>query len=304
MRALPGQILRLAAGLALVFPTLGCTPARVLNAIVSKDGYRIERDVAYGEQPRQKLDVYIPDGLTAAADVAVFFYGGRWAFGSKADYVFVGQALASKGIITVIADYRLHPDVRFPAFVEDGAKAVGWVRRHSAGLGGDPDRIYLIGHSAGAHIAAMLSLDSRFLDAVGLRNEELGGFVGLAGPYDFLPIKDPMVKDVFAIDDIETTQPITYASRSAPNTLLLTGEDDETVLPRNSVALGEAIIDQGGNARVKRYRRIGHVGIVLALAAPFRWLAPTLQDIAAFVAIEQGPERPAIRQAGGSLRWA
>ncbi|MEM7042252.1 MAG: alpha/beta hydrolase [Pseudomonadota bacterium] len=283
MRVLSGKLLRLAAGLALVMPTLGCTPARLLNAVISEDGYQVERDIAYGATARQKLDIYVPDKVASGADVAVFFYGGRWEFGSKADYLFVGQALASRGIVAVIADYRLYPDVRFPAFIEDGAKAVGWVRRHIADHGGDPARIHLIGHSAGAHIASMLSLDPRFLEAEGVDVEDIEGVIGLAGPYDFLPIKDPVVKEVFAVEDQEKTQPITYANVDAPTTLLLTGDDDETVLPRNSLRLGDAINQSGGQAEVKLYENIGHVGIILALASPFRWLAPILDDIAAFI---------------------
>ena len=283
MRALPGKLLRLAAGLALAVPTLGCTPARLLNALITEDGYRVERDLAYGDEARHKLDIYIPDDAKTGADVAIFFYGGRWEYGSKSDYLFVGQALASKGIVTVIADYRLYPDVRFPSFVEDGARAVAWVRRHIADHSGDPEKIYLIGHSAGAHLAAMLSLDPDFLMAKGVDVEDLKGLVGLAGPYDFLPIVDPVVKGVFAVDNLDATQPITYASERAPHALFLTGDDDETVLPRNSKRLGKAIEKAGGDADVKIYERIGHVGVVLALASPFRWLAPTLDDITAFI---------------------
>ncbi|MGI9487202.1 MAG: alpha/beta hydrolase [Geminicoccaceae bacterium] len=283
MRALPGKLLRLAASFAVVAPTLGCTPARVLNALVTDNGYRIERDVVYGEAPRHRLDIYVPEMARPGASVAVFFYGGRWEFGSKVDYLFVGQALASKGIITVILDYRLFPDVRFPGFIKDGAKAVGWVRRHIADHGGDPDRIFLVGHSAGAHIAAMLSMEPGFLAAEDVSVECIEGFVGLAGPYDFLPIEDPVVKEIFAVDDLEATQPISHVNGRAPTTLLLTGDDDSTVLARNSTRLGDAINNIGGKAEVKTYERIGHVGIVLALATPFRWLAPTLDDIVEFI---------------------
>ncbi|MGI9501365.1 MAG: alpha/beta hydrolase [Geminicoccaceae bacterium] len=221
--------------------------------------------------------------MAADAQVAIFFYGGRWKCGAKADYRFVGQALTSKGIIAVIADYRLYPDVRFPAFVEDGARAIGWVRRNITRRGGDPDRIYLIGHSAGAHIAAMLSLDSRFLAAENVLAADLGGLIGLAGPYDFLPIEDSVVKEVFAMDNLRDTQPITHAGPQAPSMLLLTGTEEQTVLPRNSQRLGDLINDVGGDAHVRIYERIGHIGIILALASPFRWLAPTLEDIVAFI---------------------
>ena len=293
MRILPERLLRMAAGLALMVPALGCTPARLLNTLISEDGYKIQRDISYGEHPRNKLDIYSPESLADDASVAVFFYGGSWKFGSKADYLFVGQALASRGIVTVIADYRLYPEVRFPAFVEDGAKAVGWVQRHIAGRGGDPDKIFLIGHSAGAHIAGMLSLNPDFLAAESMDASELKGFIGLAGPYDFLPIESPTIKKVFAVDDLEATQPITHASDRAPPTLLLTGDNDETVLPRNSIRLSNAIRQHGGQAEVKVYKRLGHTGIVLALASPFRWLATTLDDIASFISRDRPQSRKA-----------
>jgi len=279
MRALSGKFLRLTASLAVAVPTLGCTPARVLNAVVPTQGYQLEQDVAYGVETRQKLDIYKPDHVPPDAKVAVFFYGGRWKYGSKSDYLFVGQALASRGIVTVIADYRLFPEVRFPDFLADGAKAVGWVRRHIAGYGGNPDHIHIVGHSAGAYIAAMLALDPSFLGAEGIELDAIDGMIGLAGPYDFLPIKDPVVQEVFAVDDLDATQPINHVDQGKPELLLLTGDADETVMPGNSERLGAAIRALGGQAEVKAYQGIGHIGIVLALASPFRWLAPVLDDI-------------------------
>lgn len=283
MRALTAHLLRIAASLAVAIPTLGCTPARLLNAVITENGYKIEHDIAYAGDERHHLDIYIPDKLSPNRPVAVFFYGGRWEYGSKADYLFVGQALASKGIMTVIADYRLYPDVRFPAFIEDGAKAVSWVHGHIGQHGGNADQIFLVGHSAGAHIAAMLALNPDFLAAEGVDIGAIKGMIGLAGPYDFLPIQDQVVKEVFAVKDLEATQPITHASASAPKTLLLTGDDDATVYPRNSLGLQEAIRLAGGDADIKIYENTGHVGIILALASPFRWLTPTLEDISSFI---------------------
>ena len=283
MRLMARKLLRLAASLAVAVPTIGCTPARFLNAVISESGYHVERDVVYGEEARHRLDIYIPDDLQPNADVAVFFYGGRWQYGSKSDYLFVGQALASRGMIVVIADYRLHPKVDFPAFVEDGAEAVSWVHRHIGDYGGDPRSIFLMGHSAGAYNALMLALNPDFLAVHGVRADHLGGVIGLAGPYDFLPIKEPDIKAIFAVDQLATTQPITHANADAPAALLLVGEDDDTVSPGNSIRLHDAIIEQGGDAEIRTYKGIGHVGIVLALASPFRWWASTLDDIEAFV---------------------
>ncbi len=278
-----GKLLRMAAGLALILPSFGCAPARMLNAVVSKDGYQIERGIVYDQEHQQKLDLYLPDEPVPSKKVVIFFYGGRWEFGSRNDYLFVGQALASRGVMTVLADYRLYPEVKYPAFLEDGAKAVRWVRDHIADYGGDSGQIYLMGHSAGAYNAAMLAVDPSLLADQGMAPRDLAGVIGLAGPYDFLPIKDPVIKEIFAADDLTETQPVTYANKEAPPLFLLTGEDDVTVLPRNSQSLADAVNAAGGEATVKIYDRIGHPGVVLSLASPLRWLAPVLNDIMDFL---------------------
>ena len=283
MHTLLATILRMAAGLALIFPSLGCTPARLLNAVTPKDGYRIEQGVAYGDEQRQRLDVYIPDGSLQSAKVVVFFYGGRWAFGARGDYAFIGQALADQGVIAIIADYRLHPEVGYPSFIEDGALAIKWTKDNVPNYGGDPHQIFLMGHSAGAYIAAMLALDRTYLAEVNIAPDDLAGMIGLAGPYDFLPIKDPMIKEIFKAQDLQETQPIHHATGKAPPMLLLTGANDETVLPRNSRALAETIEQRGGDVTLKIYNRVAHVGVILSIAYPFRWLAPILKDVAEFL---------------------
>ena len=273
----------LALALIVGLPIAACGPAALLNALVPDDGYRVERDLAYGDAARQRLDLYLPGAVVAPAPVVVFFYGGRWVAGSKTDYRFVGEALAARGFVVVIPDYRLYPEVRFPTFVEDGAAAVAWVRRNIGRFGGEPWQIHLMGHSAGAHIAALLALDRRYLAAAGVEPGTLESFVGLAGPYDFLPLTDATVKRIFAADDLAATQPITFAEGSAPRALLLHGGDDRTVLPRNSQHLAAALEAAGGRAQLRLYPDLDHVALVAALAAPLRWLAPVLDDVTGFL---------------------
>ncbi len=289
------RLMRLAAGLAMLLPGLGCAPARLLNAVVPSSGFALDPDLAYGRLPRQQLDVYRPEAASAPRPVVLFLYGGSWQFGSRGDYRFVGQALASRGLIAMVADYRVWPEARFPTFVEDAAAAIAWARQNAGRFGGDPARVYLMGHSAGAHIAALLALDERYLAEVGLTPTALAGVIGLAGPYDFLPITDPTLKQVFDVPDLRTTQPITFAGPDAPPALLATGEQDVTVAPANSERLAARLEQSGNEVELKRYRQIGHISIALALAAPFRWLAPVLDDVARFVE-RTGPARVSRRE--------
>ena len=273
---------RLAAALLVALPTAGCGP-KLLNALVPDGDYRLERDLAYGDLSRQRLDVYRPDGLAGPAPVVVFFYGGRWEAGDRGDFRFVGQALASRGFVAVIPDYRRYPEVRFPTFVEDGAAAVAWVRSNIRELGGDPGALHLMGHSSGAHIAALLALDHHYLADAGVERDVLASLVGLAGPHDFLPLDDPTLEEIFAVEDMAATQPITFADRSAPPTLLLHGAADQTVLPANSERLAAALAAAGNRVELEIYPGRGHVGLLIALAAPLRWLAPVLDDVTDFL---------------------
>lgn len=279
-----GRSAILAGLLCLGAALAACSPVDLLNATVPEDGYSVTTDIAYGDGARRRLDVYRPATAGEPAPVVVFFYGGSWRNGDRGDYRFVAQALVSEGLVAVLPDYRVYPEVVFPGFLEDGAAAIRWVRDSIAGYGGDPERIFLIGHSAGAYNAAMLAVDPRYLSAVGVDREAIAGFVGLAGPYDFLPLDTRITRRVFGgAADLSATQPVTFADSNAPPMLLLAGENDGTVYPRNSVSLSETTEERGGNAEVRLYPDLGHIGIVLALADGQRHRAPVLDDVAAFI---------------------
>jgi acetyl esterase/lipase len=262
-----------------------CSPLGLLNAFTPADagGRLAASGIAYGPEERHRLDVYLPGQDAGSAPVMVFLYGGGWNDGQRADYAFVGRAFAAQGFVTVIPDYRLVPQVRFPAFVEDGALALRWVRDHIGRYGGDTAGIALSGHSAGAHIAMMLALDRRFLARAGLPPGFVRSVSGLAGPYDFLPLDDP--RSIAAFGDysrLAETQPISFASARAPHTFLATGDEDETVRPRNSIALAAKLRAAGAAVELKTYPGIGHAGILLALNTGFRSRAPVLADIVRF----------------------
>jgi acetyl esterase/lipase len=244
--------------------------------------------VAFGPEPRQKLDPFRPSSPGAGAPrpglpIIVFIHGGSWQSGSKEGYSFVGRALASRGFMVAVPNYRLIPQVRFPAFLQDNASAVRWLIANAERHGGDPNRIVLVGHSAGAYNAAMLALDSRWL---GADRQAVKGFVGLAGPYDFLPLDSSVTRAAFGQErDPARTQPIRFASSDDPPTLLLHGARDSTVYPRNSQGLQARLANAGGNARVRIYPEVGHVGILMAIARLFRGNAPVLDDVASFAGV-------------------
>ena len=261
----------------------GCSGAGLLNAMVPSRGIVVTAGVPYADGDRHALDIYRP--ATPNPPVVVFLYGGGWRAGDRSMYRFVGAALADRGFLVVIPDYRVYPEVRFPAFVDDAAAAVAWTKAHVGEYGGDSGRVFLMGHSAGAHIAAMLTLDKSFLGRVGLDPDRaIAGTIGLAGPYDFLPLHDPELEPIFApAGDLALTQPVTFARAGAPPMLLLTGEGDTTVYPRNSRNLAQRLQAKGGRAVLRVYGDVGHVSILGALSRVLSWKAPVLDDCVAFM---------------------
>lgn len=281
-----GALLLLLSGWALA----GCTPLGLLNSLVPESGYRATPGIAYGEGPRRQLDVYAPvdppDGLRP---VVVFFYGGSWQDGARGDYRFVAEALTRRGLVVVIPDYRLHPDIDFPAFVEDGAAAVRWVRDNVASMGGDPDRLFLMGHSAGTLIAALLALDGRYLAEAGVPRQAVAGLIGLAGPYAFNPLATASVRPVFAgLADKDRARAVTFVDAGDPPMLLLHGTADETVVPRNSTLLAEAARAAGVDVRLQMLPGVGHVGILLALARPLSRDPAVIDATVAFTTANPG----------------
>lgn len=262
----------------------GCSPLATFDRLVPKDsgGRRVAEALSYGSDVRQRLDIYAPRTAgTGGRPVVVFFYGGSWNSGTRSGYAFVGRALAAQGFVVVIPDYRLVPAIRYPAFVEDGAAAVRWTKWHIAGFGGDPTKLVLMGHSAGAYIAAMLSVDDRWL---GRDRQAVRGLVGLAGPYDFAPFDVDVSRAAFgAWPRQEETQPVHWAGAGDPPALLLVGAEDKTVLPRNSEALTARLRAGGVPVTLRAYPKLGHVGMILSVARPFRGRAPVVADVAAFI---------------------
>ena len=275
-----------AAGAALLG---GCSPLRVLNGLIPSEHYRRVRDLAYGEGPRRSLDIYRPEPAITNAPVVVFFYGGNWNSGKKEDYLFVGEALASRGFVTVVPDYRLYPEVRYPDFLDDSAQAVRYAIEHARDHGGDPGRLLLMGHSAGAYNAAMLALEPEYLRKAGVKAGTVCGLIGLAGPYDFLPLDNDNTRGIFGYPDTPlSTQPIQHVTKEAPPTLLLKATEDDVVNPGNSTRLAARLRDNKVPVKEISYPSLGHRTIIGAMATPLRRLAPVLDDVTAFMNSNSG----------------
>ncbi|WP_173768963.1 alpha/beta hydrolase [Pseudazoarcus pumilus] len=263
-----------------------CSPLSLINALGTGEDVREVRGIAYGEGEgeRRRLDVYAPMDARGAP-VVVFFYGGSWRGGARADYAFVGHALAARGIVTVIPDYRVYPEVTYPDFLVDSAQSVAWAQRAAGEYGGDQHRLFVMGHSAGAYNAAMLALDARWLEAAGSSTDALAGWLGLAGPYEFLPIINPSVKPVFHHPDTPPdSQPIVHASAASPPALLIAATPDLLVEPeRNTGAMAAKLRAAGVPVTERYYDRVGHSTLIGSLSPPLRGFAPTLEEVVGFV---------------------
>jgi acetyl esterase/lipase len=264
--------------------TSACSPTGLLNAVAPRGGV-VTASASYAAGPRHGVDVYAP-AQAQGAPVVVFIYGGGWKAGDRGMYRFLGATLAAAGMVCLVADYRVWPEVASPTFVEDAAQAVRWAKLHAGEHGGDPGKLFLMGHSAGAQIVAMLALNPSFLGAVGLQpGRDLRGVIGLSGPYDFLPLQSDTLRAIFGPEEGRAaSQPINFVTPGAPPMLLATGDDDTTVLPRNSQRLAEKLRQAGNQVELITYAGVGHATIVGAFAAPLGFIAPVKQDVLRFIA--------------------
>lgn len=269
----------------------GWSPVALLNRIDrltpgrGDRARRVGEDIRFGPHARHHLDVWAPSNpASARLPVVVFFYGGGWHSGERADYGFAGAAFAAQGFVAVVPDYRLVPEVRYPDFLDDAALAMKWVWNNIALFGGDPGKISVAGHSAGAYIAAMLALDPRWLAAVQLPPSTIRAGVLLSGPFDFAPFREWRGRATFGSHhDPAETQPINHVRAHAPPLLLLHGSSDRLVYAKNSKSLDAALARVGAPHELRIYQGCDHAGTVVALSRPFRSRFPVLADAAAFL---------------------
>ena len=271
-----------------LFPILlgqvtACAPRQFAESVLIGNHFELVRDVQYGRSLQERLDVYRPKRGGRSVPVIVFLYGGRWQSGSKEEYRLLGDALTGEGVVAVVPDYHRYPEVRFPIWVEDAARAVRWVKDSIGAFGGDPAQIFVMGHSSGAHTATLLALDDHYFQDAGVPPSAVRGFISLAGPVA-TTWTDPDVQALMGPREMwPRTYPLELVTGSAPPLLLLHGVRDRLVSSANSIRLAARIRARGGCAPVILYRGLDHIGIILALALPRFNIAPVLRDVMAFV---------------------
>jgi acetyl esterase/lipase len=280
------RVLQAIGEIAYRLPEARRDPLGALDLLASKERSRVLPGLAYGPDPSQAVDLYLPhpwpEGRPRCA--VVFFHGGRWSYGSRREYRFVAQALVARGLAVAVCDYRKYPEVRFPSFVEDGAAAIAWAMANLPAYGIDPSLVFAMGHSAGAHIAALATMDRRYGAAFGYEPDRLAGLVLVSGPFDFFPIRGEDLRDIFGPEERhEESQPLRFARQGLPPMLFLHGRRDRTVRPWSSARMASAVRDHGGDARTILYDYLTHTNILAALSDRIGFLvAPVLDDIAAF----------------------
>jgi acetyl esterase/lipase len=270
--------------MVLIGTLVGCSGFSffVANAPASFGSFKRSNDLPYGPDARQRLDVFSPKNA-ANRPIVVFFHGGTWSAGRKSQYAFVGATLASRGYVTVIPDYRLFPQVRFPLFIDDGASAVAWVQQHAREIGGDPDRVVLMGHSAGAHTAALLALNPAYLERAGARPAGIVGLVGLSGPYALDPDTEQL-RTIFAAPySAAEWQPVRFASAQSPPTLLLHGSADKVVSVMHTVVLRDTLSAHGASVETHLYPNRGHADTIASFTLVARLRTPALEQTLQFL---------------------
>lgn len=263
--------------------TSACSPLRIAEGLFLGQHFDRRAGLRYGSEVRQLLDVYRTHPMDTPAPVVIFLYGGRWQNGSKDQYRILGDAFTRRGIVVVVPDYRLYPEAGFPAWVHDAARVVNWTRRNISRFGGDSTRLWVVGHSAGGHTAALLALDEHYLLDAGVPAGAVHGFVSLAGPV-MTSWTDADVQALMGPSEgWSATYPVTHIDGREAPILLLHGGNDKTVWSRNSTELAARITARGGCAKAIVYPGLGHVEIVVALAAPQLGIAPVFADVMKFI---------------------
>lgn len=266
---------------------VGCASIQLAAVNLMALSFNSERiaNLSYGPLAKQNLDIYRPDIASEMQPlpVVLFFHGGSWRDGSKNLYRFVAVTLAERGYLVVVPNYRKFPEVVFPAFVGDTAAAISWVIENADQYGGNPQSVFVMGHSSGAHMGALALADQRYLQSYAKQPNQVRGFIGLAGPYSFEPRAEDIVEVFAGLNDYSQMQVDTFVDGNEPKMLLLHGMDDSIVASFNSDRLKTALDEHQIESRQIFYQGIDHAGIIGEFAAPYEANSEVVADILAFI---------------------
>lgn len=263
-----------------ILPLLAaCSPAKLLNVVTPSGSFSKAKDISYGNLERQTLDIYAPDNPRAGAPIVMFTHGGSWKDGDKGLYKFFAEGLTSEGFEVVVPNYRLYPEVKYPAFIEDTALAAAFTAKRY------PDRpLVLIGHSAGAYNTLMTVLDGRYFKALGVDMcTAISGVVSMSAPTGIIPLGEEPFITIFPDRLSKTDAPLNNVNGPTPPILFLHGGDDDTVYPRNSQELAAKITARGGQAEVKIYPKLSHTDVIKVMSRHFDGGSPLKGDMVAFL---------------------
>lgn len=254
----------------------------VVNGITANGGVGVSKDILYGDKPLQDLDIYYPKPLAQAMKaesaidksypMVVFVHGGSWESGSKEEYAFVGQSLAQAGYVTAVINYRKAPENVYPDYVKDAAQAIAWSHNNAKSFHADPNRLAVIGHSAGAFNAVAAVANEDFLAPYGMKPKDLGAVIGIAGPYsyDFRQYDSATAFGTNATPD--EVMPDRQIKGEQPPYLLLTAEKDKVVHITNAIKMTEALKAAGVNVETGEIKGASHATSIGAMAPPLRWV--------------------------------
>ncbi|CAM3892409.1 alpha/beta hydrolase [Deinococcus frigens] len=276
---------RRAGGLAAVALGLllaACSPQNTLNVVTFTGGLKVSQNVPYGPAPRNTMDIYAPENAQNAP-VVLFIHGGSWQGGDKDGHKFVGVSLARAGYVTGVMNYRLAPEHRYPEYVQDAAAALKVLRDSAQRSGGNPDNLFVMGHSAGAFNAVEVVDNARWLREAGVPISAVRGVIGVAGPYSY-DFRQFSSKVAFPPEgNPDDIMPDRHVRPDAPPHLLLVAANDTTVNPYNGVNMQAALKKAGVPSELKVLPGLNHITVIAAVAQPLTFLGGTRQQVTDFI---------------------
>lgn len=281
-----------------VYTTANASPGlKLLNVVSSNSGISVTKDLNYGDEPDQNLDIYYPQKLATAINsnqelkatypLIVFVHGGSWENGNKEQYAFVGQSLAKAGYVTAVINYRKAPEHRYPQFVQDTAQAIAWSYNNADKFFADANNMAVVGHSAGAFNVVAAVSNADFLAPYDLQPSDIKAVVGMAGPYsyDFRKYSSRSAfPDTASPDEVMPDRLLKAGSSGQqPDYLLMTAENDKLVHISNTEKMAQALADAEINVVTEEIKGANHATSIAAMSTSLTWVNSVRQQLLSYL---------------------